>query len=260
MKTSVLFKRFLPYYSKYKKEMALDLCCALLTTLCEVIFPQIIKIITNQAVADYTQITTGWILKLGGIYLLLRVIDTAANYFMQYWGHVTGTKLETDMRTDLFAHLQQLSFSFYNNTKIGQIMSRITSDLFDITEFSHHFPEEVLIAVVKILASFLILCNTNVVLTLIIFLILPFMLIGTSYFSKKMRRAFKESRHQLGEVNAQVEDSLLGIRVVKSFANEPMEEEKFGKGNLEFFRLKKLRYQYMSGFHTVTRFFDGLMY
>ncbi|MBR3904975.1 MAG: ABC transporter ATP-binding protein [Clostridia bacterium] len=260
MKTSVLFKRFLPYYSKYKKEMAFDLFCALLTTLCEVIFPQIIKLITNQAVEDFTKITTEWVLKLGGIYLLLRVIDTAANYFMQYWGHVTGTKLEKDMRTDLFSHLQQLSFSYYNNTKIGQIMSRITSDLFDITEFSHHFPEEVLIAVVKIVASFIILCTTNVWLTLLIFAILPFMLIGTSYYSKKMRAAFKESRHQLGEVNAQVEDSLLGVRVVKSFANEGIEEEKFGKGNLEFFRLKKLRYRYMSGFHTVTRFFDGLMY
>ncbi|MBR6753946.1 MAG: ABC transporter ATP-binding protein, partial [Clostridia bacterium] len=260
MKTSVLFRRFLPYYSKYKKEMAFDLLCALLTTLCEVIFPQIIKLITNQAVEDYTKITTQWVLMLGGIYLLLRVIDTAANYFMQYWGHVTGTKLETDMRTDLFAHLQRLSFSYYNNTKIGQIMSRITSDLFDITEFSHHFPEEVLIAVVKIAASFIILCSTNVWLTLLIFVLLPFMLIGTSYYSKRMRKAFKESRHQLGEVNAQVEDSLLGIRVVKSFANEPMEEKKFGKGNQEFFRLKKLRYRYMSGFHTVTRFFDGLMY
>ena len=142
MKTSVLFKRFLPYYSKYKKEMILDLFCALLTTICEVIFPQIIKLITNQAVEDFTKITTQWVLMLGGVYLLLRVIDTAANYFMQYWGHVTGTKLETDMRTDLFAHLQQLSFSYYNNTKIGQIMSRITSDLLTSRNFPITSPKK----------------------------------------------------------------------------------------------------------------------
>ena len=260
MKLTSLMKRFLPYYAKYKKEMAFDLGCALLTTLCEVIFPLIIRAITNQAVEDYTAITTGWVLKLGGIYLLLRVIDAAANHFMQYQGHVTGAKLETDMRYDLFAHLQQLSFSYYNNTKVGQIMARITSDLFDVTEFSHHFPEEVLISVVKITASFFILCGMNVWLTLMIFVLLPFMLLGTRYFSQKMRAAFKDCRHQVGEINAQVEDSLLGVRVVKSFANEDIEKEKFGEGNRRFFGFKKKQYQYMAGFNTVTRLFDGLMY
>ena len=223
MKTSVLFKRFLPYYSKYKKEMAFDLFCALLTTLCEVIFPQIIKLITNQAVEDFTKITTEWVLKLGGIYLLLRVIDTAANYFMQYWGHVTGTKLETDMRTDLFSHLQQLSFSYYNNTKIGQIMSRITSDLFQVTEFAHHCPEEFFIAGIKIVVSFVVLCGMNLFLTLLVFAVLPFMLMASSYFNGKMRRVMRARNKQVGEINAQVEDSLLGIRVVKSFANEDVD-------------------------------------
>ena len=260
MKLSALMKRFLPYYRKYRSEMLLDLCCAMLTTLCEVVFPLIIRAITNQAVTDYTAITTGWVLKLGGMYILLRIIDAAANYFMQYWGHVTGSKLETDMRTDLFDHLQQLSFSYYNNTKIGQIMARITSDLFDVTEFAHHCPEEMLIAFVKITVSFVILCGMNVWLTLLIFVMLPFMLIGTRYFREKMRVAFKESRHQVGEINAQVEDSLLGVRVVKSFANEDIEREKFGEGNDTFLKLKKKRYRYMAGFGTVTRLFDGLMY
>ena len=260
MKLSHLMKRFLPYYKKYKKEMVFDLCCALLTTLCEVIFPLIIRAITNQAVADYRAITTEWVLKLGALYLVLRVIDAAANHFMQFQGHVTGTKLETDMRSDLFAHLQQLSFSYYNSTKVGQIMARITSDLFDVTEFSHHFPEEVLISVVKITASFIILCGMNVWLTLMIFALLPFMLLGTRYFSKKMRAAFKEGRHQIGEINAQVEDSLLGVRVVKSFANEGIEMEKFGSGNRKFFGTRKSQYRYMAGFNTVTRLFDGLMY
>ncbi|MBQ9264633.1 MAG: ABC transporter ATP-binding protein [Clostridia bacterium] len=260
MKLGHLLKRFLPYYRKYKGEMAFDLFCALMTTTCEIIFPLIVRSITNQAVTDYTAITTGWVLKLGALYLTLRVIDAAANYFMQYWGHVTGTKLETDMRTDLFAHLQQLSFSYYNSTKVGQIMARITSDLFDVTEFAHHCPEEILIAFVKITASFLILIQVHVPLTLMVFVLMPFMFIFTRYFRRKMRDAFKESRHQLGEINAQVEDSLLGIRVVKSFANEDIENEKFGQGNQKFFQCKKKRYLYMAGFGTVTRFFDGLMY
>ena len=253
-------KRFLPYYGKYKKEIAFDLLCALLTTGCEIVFPLIVRAITRQAVADYTAITTGWVLKLGGLYLALRIIDTAANHFMQYWGHVTGAKLETDMRTDLFNHLQQLSFSYYNETKVGQIMARITSDLFDVTEFSHHCPEEFLIAGVKITAAFIILCGMSVELTLLIFVLLPFMLIGTRYFRRKMRAAFKEARHQVGEINAQVEDSLLGVRVVKSFANEDLEREKFGDGNQKFFGFKRKQYRYMAGFNTVTRLFDGLMY
>ncbi len=255
-----LMKRFLPYYRKYRKEIALDLFCALMTTGCEIVFPQIIRMITNQAVADYTKITTSWVLTLGGVYLLLRIIDTAANHFMQYWGHVTGAKLETDMRSDLFNHLQQLSFSYYNETKVGQIMARITSDLFDVTEFSHHCPEEFLIAGVKITASFIILCTMSVPLTLMIFILLPFMLIGTRYFRRKMRAAFKDARHQVGEINAQVEDSLLGVRVVKSFANEDLEIEKFDRGNEKFFGFKRMQYRYMAGFNTVTRLFDGLMY
>ena len=255
-----LLKRFLPYYGKYKKEMAFDLFCALMTTGCEVIFPLIVRAITNQAVTDYTAITTGWVLKLGGLYLLLRVIDTAANHFMQYRGHVTGTKLETDMRTDLFSHLQQLSFSYYNSTKVGQIMARITSDLFDVTEFAHHCPEEILIALVKITASFTILMGMSAPLTLMIFVLMPFMFIGTRYFRRKMRAAFKSTRHQVGEINAQVEDSLLGVRVVKSFANEDIEQEKFDRGNQKFFRFKRNQYRYMAGFNTVTRLFDGLMY
>ena len=260
MKPAALMKRFMPYYAKYKKEMVFDLTCALLTTLCEVVFPLIVRAITNQAVTDYRAITVDWVLKLALIYLALRIVDAAANYYMQYLGHVTGTKLETDMRSDLFAHLQQLSFSYYNNTKIGQIMARITSDLFDITEFSHHFPEEVLISVVKITVAFIVLCGMNVWLTLMVFVLLPFMLIGTRHFSQKMRQAFKDGRHQIGEINAQVEDSLLGVRVVKSFANEDLEQRKFEDGNRRFFACKKRQYRYMSGFSTVTRLFDGLMY
>lgn len=258
--TKALIRRFVPYYRKYYKLMAFDLACAVLTTLCEVVFPLIIRAITNQAVADYTAIEASWVLKLGGLYILLRGIDAAANYFMQSKGHIMGAMLETDMRNDLFSHLQKLSFSFFNSTKIGQIMARITSDLFEVTEFAHHCPEELLISGIKIVASFIILCGMNVPLTLLIFVMLPFMLIATKYYNKRMRAAFADCRHQVGEINAQVEDSLLGVRVVKSFANENIEERKFAEGNKLFMRLKSIQYRYMAGFNTATRLFDAVMY
>ena len=187
-------------------------------------------------------------------------IDTAANYYMADVGHIMGAKIETDMRKDLFAHLQKLSYSYYDETKIGQLMARITSDLFDVTEFAHHCPEEFFIAFLKILVSFLILCNSSVLLTVIIFAILPLMLLAAMYFNKRMRRAFKKSRNQIGEINAQVEDSLLGVRVVKSFANEPIETEKFRSGNEKFLNIKREMYKYMAGFQSSTRLFDGIMY
>jgi ATP-binding cassette subfamily B protein len=259
-KNSGLIKRFVPYYKKYIWVLALDLFCAALTTICEMVLPLIVRFITNKGMNDMQSLTVQIILSLGGLYVVLRMIDAAANYFMASIGHVMGAKIETDMRKDIFQHLQKLSFSYYDNTKIGQIMARITSDLFDVTEFAHHCPEEFFIAGIKILVSFVILCGINVILTVIIFAFLPLMLIFSIYFNKKMRRAFKTSRVRIGELNAQVEDSLLGIRVVKSFANEPMEEEKFKQGNDGFLKIKKVMYRYMAAFQTMTRVFDGMMY
>ncbi|MBQ9299115.1 MAG: hypothetical protein IJ214_01245, partial [Clostridia bacterium] len=258
--TRTLLKRFIPYYYKYKWLLLADLLAAGLTTVCELILPLIVRRITNGALGIAGALSTALVLRLGALYILLRVIDAGANYFMQSEGHIMGAKIETDMRHDLFHHLQQLSFSYYNNTKVGQIMSRITSDLFDITEFSHHAPENFLISGIKMIIAFIILGGMNIYLTLLIFAVLPFMVFFTRYFNKLMRKAFKESRHQMGEINAQVEDSLLGIRVVKSFANEQLEEDKFNIGNAEFLRLKKMRYHYMAGFGTSTRIHDGLMY
>ena len=222
--------------------------------------PLIVRRITNDALGTAGALTTGLVLKLGALYILLRIIDAGANYYMQSEGHNMGAKIETDMRHDLFHHLQQLSFSFYNNTKVGQIMSRITSDLFDITEFAHHAPENFLISGIKVVIAFIVLSGMNIYLTLLIFAVLPFMVYFTRYFNQLMRKSGRECRHQVGEINAQVEDTLLGIRVVKSFANEQLEEEKFDAGNLEFLRLKKKRYHYMAGFGTSTRLHDGLMY
>ena len=260
MPTRVLLKRFIPYFYKYKWLLAADLLAASLTTVCELVLPLIVRRITNGALGTAGALTTGLVLRLGALYILLRVVDAAANYYMQSEGHIMGAKIETDMRHDLFHHLQQLSFSFYNNTKVGQIMSRITSDLFDITEFAHHAPENFLISGIKVIIAFIILSGMNIYLTLLIFAVLPFMIYFTRYFNRLMRIAGKECRHQVGEINAQVEDSLLGVRVVKSFANEHLEEDKFDAGNVEFLRLKKKRYHYMAGFGTSTRIHDGLMY
>ena len=259
-KASYLMKKFLPYYFKYRWILVLDLLCASLTTLCELVFPLIVRNITDIATNAPQNLTLKLIAITAVLYIILRLIDTAANYYMAGTGHVMGTRMETDMRHDLFEHLQTLSYSYYSNTKVGQIMARITSDLFDITEFAHHCPEEILITGIKIIIAFIILLNINIPLTLILFAILPVMLFACLSFRGKMRDAFKESRKQVGELNARVEDSLLGIRVVKSFANEEIEKEKFNEGNTLFLKIKKIAYKYMAGFHSTTRFFEGFMY
>lgn len=260
MKTGTLIKRFLPYFKKYKGILIFDLLCASLTTVCDLVFPIIVSNITDLGVQSPELLTVGLIVKFGVLYLILRLLDAAANFYMQNTGHVMGAKIETDMRRDLFTHLQKLSFSYFSSHKIGQIMSRITSDLFDITEFAHHGPEEFFIAGLKISVSFIILLGVNPLLTCIVFAILPFIFIFVKFFNTRMRRAFKAQRVQVGEINSQVEDSLLGIRVVKSFANEEIEKEKFNEGNKEFLRLKKLGYLYMGGFGSTNRLFEGLMY
>ena len=260
MKNSGKIRRFLPYYRKYWGILLLDLFCASLTTLCELVLPMIVRRITDVATTDVALLTVPLIARCGILYLLLRIIDTAAYYYVATVGHVMGTRIETELRRDMFGHLMKLPFSYYDNTKVGTLMSRITSDLFDVTEFAHHCPEEFFIAGIKIVASFSILCTMNVWLTLIVFATIPPMIIVLSFFNRRMRDGFRESRHKVAELNAQVEDSLLGIRVVKSFANEQIEEEKFEKGNEGFLAIKKKVYRYMGGFQSATRLFDGLMY
>lgn len=260
MKAGKLLKSFLPYYGKYKKILILDLFCAALTTLGELVLPLILRFITNQGIQDLASLTTGLVVKIGLLYLILRVIDSLAAYYMAYTGHVMGVYIETDMRQDAFEHLQMLSDSYYSNTKVGQIMSRITSDLFDVTEFSHHCPEEFFIAILKGIVSFVILSGINLELTLLIFLMIPIMIISCTWFNLKVKAAFRLQRNQIGELNAQIEDTLLGNRVVRAFANEPVEIEKFGKGNQEFMKIKKHTYRYMAAFQITTRSFDGLMY
>ena len=254
-----LIRRFIPYFAKYKAVLFFDLFCAALTTVCELVLPMLVRYVTNAGINDLASLTVGVVLKIGALYLFLRLVDAAANFFMASVGHIMGTKIETDMRTAMFDHLQKLSFNYFDNTKVAQIMTRITTDLFDVTEFAHHCPEEFFIAGIKIIGSFIILCGVNVWLTLIMFTIVPFIVLAAVYFNRKMKEQFRIQRVQLGEINAQVEDSLLGVRVVKSFANEELEKEKFEKGNQIFYNVKRHRYFYMGGFEASNRLFDGLM-
>ncbi len=260
MKTSELLRRFTPYYKKYWKIMAFDLFCASLTTVCELLLPLILRYITNQGMQDLAAIATGMILKIGALYFGLRIIDGMAAFYMAYTGHVMGTCIETDMRQDAFEHLQKLSDSYFNNTKVGQIMARITSDLFDVTEFAHHCPEEFFIAFLKAAIAFVVLSGINLPLTVIIFVFIPVMVVSCTYFNMRVKKAFRRQRHQIGELNARIEDNLLGNRVVRAFANQDIEIEKFRQDNQAFLKIKRESYLYMAAFQDTIRMFDGLMY
>ncbi len=255
-----LFRRYLPYLLKYKKIIALDLFCAALTCLCDLVLPLILRTMTDLAMNDIAALTFAMVGKMGLLYLILRLIDAAAQYYMADMGHVMGVYIETDMRRDAFSHLLQLGNTYYSNTKIGQIMGRITNDLFEVTEFSHHCPEECFIAGLKIVFSFAILSACDLRLTLMIFLCVPLMAFVSVRLNNKMRKVFREQRVQIGELNARIEDSLLGQRVVKAFTAEEAEAQKFEEGNITFQNIKKKSYRIMALFQASTRLFDGLMY
>lgn len=255
-----LIRRFLPYYKPYVGTVVLDLGCAALTTLAELYLPQVLRQLTNTATQNIALLTVPFVLRLVGTYLVLRLVDSAAAYYMAYQGHVMGTKMETDMRRDAYDHLLKLSDTYYSNTKIGQIMGRITNDLFDVTEFAHHCPEEFFIAGIKLVTAFVILSRTSLSLTLMVFAVVPLMVFVCMKINFKMRDAFALRRHQTGELNARIEDSLLGQKVVKAFTNEDVEREKFAKDNHTFYKYKKLSYKYMALFQITVRLFEGVMY
>lgn len=240
--------------------MAMDLFCAALTSICELVLPLILRYVTNIGMTDLSALTIRTIVTIGALYFLLRIIDGLASFYMAYTGHVMGAAIETDMREDAFAHLQKLSDNYFNNTKVGQIMSRITSDLFDVTEFAHHCPEEFFIAFVKTVVSFVVLSQINLLLTVIIFVLIPVMAISCSYLNIQVKKAFKHQRNHIGELNARIEDSLLGNKVVRAFANEDVEIGKFNRDNQEFLKIKRQTYKYMAAFQNTIRMFDGLMY
>lgn len=260
MKSFKLIKKVLPYFKRYQSILYLDLFCAGLTTASEMILPLILRFITNTGMTNLESLTVEIIVKLALLYFVVKTIEVVAGFYMTSIGHIMGAKIETDMRHDVYAHLQGLSYRFYNETKVGQIMSRLTNDLFDITEFAHHCPEEYFIGGLKILVSFIILAKINLPLTVMLYSLIPLMILGASSYNHKMRKAQKDQRVHVGDLNSTIEDSLLGIRVIKSFGNEEEELEKFQGENVKFLGIKRRFYRSMAGFNTVTKIFDGLMY
>lgn len=258
--TKELLGRFVPYFKKYRGTLVLDLFCAAMTTVCELVLPLIMRYITNEGIRDLASLSVKTVGGLGLLYFGLRIVDCLASYYMADMGHVMGARIETDMRRDAYGHLQRLSNTYYNNTKVGQIMGRITNDLFDVTEFAHHCPEEFFIAGIKAVIAFAVLAGISLPLTLIIFLCVPLMLVVCMLLNFRMRAAFRKQRNQIGELNARIEDSLLGHKVVKAFTNEDIETRKFEKDNGTFLDIKKLTYRYMAAFNTTVKLFDGLMY
>lgn len=241
-------KRMISYYKPYKAVFLKDMFFAMLSALIALTIPLVVRYVTSTVI--YMEADKAWnmILIIAVSMTILVLIQAYCNYYIANYGHVMGARMEYDMRRDIFAHYQKLSFSFYDNQKVGQLMSRITSDLFDITELLHHGPENIVISVIKIAGAFIILFNISGYLTLAAFILVPLMLIYAYFFNKRMKAAFRQNRIKIADINAQIEDNLSGIRVVKSFANERAEREKFKNGNDRFLEAKKNSYKYMGGY------------
>lgn len=243
-------KKLVAYYKPYRGLFLADMFFAILGAAITLVIPLIVRYITGEVIFEEPALAMQQILKLGLFMLALVLLECFCNYFITNFGHVMGAKIEYDMRAEIFGHYQKLSFSFFDNQKVGQLMSRITSDLFDISELLHHGPEDLVISVIKIVGSFVILISIDVKLTLIAFAFIPVMLVYAAYFNKQMKRAFKRNRAKIADINSQIEDNLSGIRVVKSFANENVEMHKFEEGNQGFLSAKKNSYFYMAGYHS----------
>lgn len=255
-----LVKRFFPYFKRHIPTLLLVLVCTGICAGCEIYLPIIVRNITNVATNNLGDLTLDLIVKTCAIYAVLKGVDAVANYCQSYYGHWMGVRIENKMREDLFDHIQTLDFKFFDNTKVGQLMSRMTGDLFDVAEWAHHFPEMVFTTVIKFIAGFFIFAQMDIRFAVIIFAMLPFMIICTKKSRSSMKETFRESRFQVGEINAKIEDNLLGTRVVRSFTNEKTEKEKFVQGSKRYVEIKKKNYRYMSSFHATVRLIDGVMY
>ena len=241
-------KKMLGYYKPYMKIFWADMFFATLSAAVALTIPLVVRYVTSTLIYLPADEIIRQITYIGIGLVVLLAIDCYSRFFIGNYGHVMGAKMEYDMRAELFGHMQKLSFSFYDDAKVGQLMSRITSDLFDITELLHHGPENIILSVLKITGAFVILVSINGWLALAAFAVLPFMFAFALILNKKMRRAFRANRVKIADINAQIEDNLSGIRVVKSFANEDIENEKFRVGNDGFLAAKKNSYHYMGSF------------
>lgn len=244
------WQRFFSYYKPYRGLFFADMFFAIMGAAVTLVIPLIIRYITGTVIFYEANEALRVILKLALVMVGLVLLEAYCNFFIAYQGHIMGAKMEYDMRNEIFAHYQRLSFNFFDDQKVGQLMSRVTNDLFEIAELFHHGPEDIVISIIKFIGSFIILASINIKLTLVAFAIIPFMFAYAYFFNKKMKAAFKRNRAKIADINATIEDNLSGIRVVKSFANEDAEMEKFRNGNSRFVETKKSSYLYMGGFHS----------
>lgn len=251
-------KKFISYYKPYIPLFLADMFCASVAAGVTLVFPMVTRYITGT-ILQKEPIEFSMIYKLGIFLIALVIVEYFCNYFIAYQGHVMGAKMERDLRSELFAHYQKLSFSFYDDQKTGQLMSRLTNDLFSLTELYHHGPEDLIISIIKFVGAFIILLNINVELTLVVFAFIPFMILFASYYNKQMNKAFDNNKRKIGDINARIEDNLSGIRVVQSFANEEAEQEKFSYNNNQYVLSKKNSYKYMGGYHSGLNAFISLI-
>jgi ATP-binding cassette subfamily B protein len=259
------FKKFISYYRPYMGTFLADLGCAFTAAGISLAFPLIIRHITNILLKDGAlsaiSRTPGSIIwQMAGLMLGMVIVEFFCNYYITTCGHVMGAQMEYDLRNEIFNHLQKLSFNYYDNQKTGQIMSRITNDLFDITELYHHGPEDLLISLTKLIGSFIILSRINLWLTLVVFIFIPPMGLFAYYYNRQMRRAFRKNREKIAEINAGTEESISGVRVVKSFANEDLELKKFRENNQRFVETKKNSYKFMGRYNSGINAFSSLIY
>lgn len=253
-------KKFIKYYKPYKTLFFIDMLCALAVSAIDLAFPQILSLLTNGVFSGSPSgiIHILWIIGVGLI--AVYTVRFACQYYITSWGHIMGARMESDMRQDLFDHYQTLSFSYYDRNNTGEMMSKLISDLFDITELAHHGPENFFISAIKIAGSFILLSMINVYMTLILLAVTIVMVIFSWNQNNKMRAVFMDNRKKIAHVNSRLQDTLSGIRVVKSFANEDLEHEKFSDSNLKFLDSKKSSYLIMGSFHAGNSFFQGLLY
>ena len=245
-------KKFFSFYKPYLGLFFSVMVCASIAAAMTLIFPLCTRYITKNVLAGNMPNALSQIYQMGALMLVLIAVRTACNFYVDYRGHAMGAMMESDMRNELFEHYQKLSFRFYDEQRTGQLMSRITNDLLSLAELYHHGPEDYMIYSVKFIGAFIILLNINVKLTLAVFIFLPILAIYSFYVNKRMRLALKRNKERIGDVNAQVEDTLSGIRIVKSFANEEMEKKKFAYENNRFLESRK------SGYKMEAHLFQGV--
>lgn len=254
------FKKFIKYYGPYKAVFFFDLFCAAFISIVDLAYPQILRTLTNTLFLEESSVILRNIFIIGAVLLVFYILQALCKYYVSCQGHIMGARMERDMRRELFEHYENLSFSYYDKNNTGQMMSRLVSDLFDISEFAHHGPENLFISVVKIIGSFIFLFMIQWKLALILCAVVIFMIFFSALQNKRMQATFLDNRKKIGNINATLQDSLAGIRIVQSFANEDIEREKFHQGNEGFLRSKQDNYRAMGTFQGGNTFFQGLMY